>query len=212
MTRAAKVVLSTVGPFAIHGELLVERCVENGCSYVDITGETQFIRAMIERHHDAAVKKKVAIVHCCGYDSVPSDIGALVLVDHMRKSRMSVGHVHHYIGESNGGFSGGTVASIVNILATSSSSETRAAMAPNALTPPGARRTTMRDLFWPKFDALLGKWTTMWLMEGINTRIVRRSAAFVDYGETFGERHVVLNYESVFFFFSNSVCDVLCRI
>eukprot|EP01047_Picozoa_sp_COSAG01_P001344 COSAG01_NODE_30_length_36127_cov_41.433234_18_plen_164_part_00 len=74
MCRQARVVVSTVGPFAIHGAALVEACVAEGTDYADITGETLFVRQMIDRHDAEARRKGVRIVSMAGYDSVPSDI------------------------------------------------------------------------------------------------------------------------------------------
>ena len=74
-----KVVLSTAGPFARYSDLLVQACVEQGTHYTDITGENHWVRTLIDKHHDNASLKGVRIVPSCGYDSIPSDIGAYIL-------------------------------------------------------------------------------------------------------------------------------------
>ncbi|MBP6465834.1 MAG: saccharopine dehydrogenase NADP-binding domain-containing protein, partial [Rubrivivax sp.] len=76
LAAQTRVVLSTAGPFARHGSELVAACVRHGTHYVDITGETPWVREMIERHHDAAARRGTRIVPGCGFDSVPSDLGA----------------------------------------------------------------------------------------------------------------------------------------
>ena len=69
----AEVVITTVGPYAKYGAELVAACVRNGTDYCDLTGETQFVRAMIDAHHEEAQRTGARIVHCCGFDSVPMD-------------------------------------------------------------------------------------------------------------------------------------------
>ena len=80
-----KVVLSTAGPFARYSDLLVQACVEQGTHYTDITGENHWVRTLIDKHHDNASLKGVRIVPSCGYDSIPSDIGALYTVSQFNK-------------------------------------------------------------------------------------------------------------------------------
>lgn len=61
----------------------MKACVEAGTHYCDITGETTFVRRMIEKYHDEALEKGVFIVPCCGFDSVPSDLGVRTMVNYM---------------------------------------------------------------------------------------------------------------------------------
>ncbi|KAL0090409.1 saccharopine dehydrogenase [Phycomyces blakesleeanus] len=79
MTRQSKVVLNAVGPFRYMGEYVVRSCVDQGCDYIDVSGEPEFIERMQRTYHDVAVKKNVTIVHSCGFDSVPADLGVLKL-------------------------------------------------------------------------------------------------------------------------------------
>ena len=79
LTQSTSVVITTVGPYAKYGAELVAACVANDTHYADLTGESQFIRRMVDAHHDAASDAGVRIVHCCGFDSIPSDIGVFVL-------------------------------------------------------------------------------------------------------------------------------------
>ena len=83
------VVLSTAGPFALYGTPVVDACVRFGTHYVDITGETQWVRELIKRYHDVATARGVRIVNCCGFDSVPSDLGAFLMARYI-ESRYSV--------------------------------------------------------------------------------------------------------------------------
>jgi short subunit dehydrogenase-like uncharacterized protein len=81
MAARARVVLTTVGPYAEHGEPLVAACIKEGSHYVDITGEPDFVDGLLDRHHAAARERGVRIVSCCGFDSIPHDLGALFTVN-----------------------------------------------------------------------------------------------------------------------------------
>ena len=85
LTRSTRVVLSTVGPYAKYGSPLVESCVRNGTDYCDLAGEVQWMRQMIDSHGDAAAANGARIVHACGFDSVPSDIGVWFLQNEARR-------------------------------------------------------------------------------------------------------------------------------
>ncbi|MDH3334969.1 MAG: saccharopine dehydrogenase NADP-binding domain-containing protein, partial [Gammaproteobacteria bacterium] len=80
-----RVVLSTVGPYALYGSELVAACVDAGTDYCDLAGEVQWIRKMIDTHQERAAQTGARIVHCCGFDSIPSDIGVWFLQDHAQK-------------------------------------------------------------------------------------------------------------------------------
>ncbi|KAG0169894.1 hypothetical protein DFQ28_002827 [Apophysomyces sp. BC1034] len=77
MTRQSKVLINAVGPFRFMGEYVVRSCVEQGCDYVDVTGEPEFVERMQRTYHTQAERKQVTIVHSCGFDSVPTDMGVL---------------------------------------------------------------------------------------------------------------------------------------
>jgi short subunit dehydrogenase-like uncharacterized protein len=78
MAASCRVVLTTVGPYALHGEPLVAACIRAGTDYVDITGEPEFVNGLLHRHDAAARERGVRIVSCCGFDSIPHDLGALL--------------------------------------------------------------------------------------------------------------------------------------
>jgi short subunit dehydrogenase-like uncharacterized protein len=93
MVANARVIISTVGPYAKYGSKLVAACVARGTHYCDLAGEAQGIRQMIDQHHDAAVDSGARIVHCCGFDSVPMDIGVWFLQQEaMRRSQALLGY------------------------------------------------------------------------------------------------------------------------
>jgi short subunit dehydrogenase-like uncharacterized protein len=184
ITEQSRVVLTTVGPYAKHGEELVASCVERGAHYCDLTGEVPFIRRMIDRHHDAAREAGVRVVHCCGFDSIPSDLGTLALQEALiARDGTPAEAVKLFVLGARGGVSGGTVASLLNMLEQASDPAVRRILGhPYALNPEGERRgPDGRDAFGPARDPVTGWWTGPFVMAAINTRVVRRSNALLDY-------------------------------
>jgi short subunit dehydrogenase-like uncharacterized protein len=189
MVAQATVVISTAGPFALYGTPLVATCARAGVHYADITGETPWVRDMIDAHHDEASVSGARIVPCCGVDSIPSDIGAWFVARHINEELGLACREVRCVFKMKGGVSGGTIASALNMGA---SGETRRLADPLLLNPDGARtselRARSRDQRSPQFDDDLGIWTTPFVMAVVNTRMVRRSAAlFAEYGEGFGD-------------------------
>ena len=112
-----RVVVSTVGPYALYGEPLVRVCAETGTDYCDLTGETQWIKRMIDRYEPAARQSGARIVHCCGFDSVPSDMGVFFLQQQARQRwDVPAAQVKMRVKTLKGGASGGTVASVINVV------------------------------------------------------------------------------------------------
>jgi short subunit dehydrogenase-like uncharacterized protein len=191
IAASSEVVCTTVGPYAKYGRELVAACVETATDYCDLTGEVPFIRDMIDRHHERARSTGARIVHCCGFDSIPSDLGTLMLHEAMvRGGAARVETVKLVLGASRGGFSGGTVASLVNVVEEAAADRTvrRIVTDPYALNPEGDRHgPDGPDLAGPRWDPDLGRWTGPFVMAAINTRVVRRSNALLDwrYGRDF---------------------------
>jgi short subunit dehydrogenase-like uncharacterized protein len=185
MVRGTRVVVTTVGPYAIYGAELVAACVDAATDYCDLTGEPQFIRDMIDRHHARARETGARIVHCCGYDSIPSDLGTLFAQDVMRE-RHGVGcaEVKCFAGEQKGGISGGTVASMIHLVKTASrDARVRRVLAdPYALDPDrGAPGPDGRGQLGVRWDRDIGRWTGPFAMAAINARVVRRTNALLGY-------------------------------
>jgi short subunit dehydrogenase-like uncharacterized protein len=171
------VVLSTAGPFARHGSKLVAACVRHGTHYVDITGETPWVREMIDRHHEAAARCGTRIVPGCGFDSVPSDLGAWQVAQALwqRHGERCASVKACY--SLRGGLNGGTFASLVNMLETGRSRELAD---PFLLNPPGtapADPLPHADPLAPHRDADFDAWLGPFFMGPINTRVVRRTVA-----------------------------------
>ncbi len=83
VAAASRVVITTVGPYIKYGEPLVVACAEHGTDYVDLTGEPEFVDLMYVRHHQRAVETGARIVHACGFDSIPHDLGVLFAVEQL---------------------------------------------------------------------------------------------------------------------------------
>jgi short subunit dehydrogenase-like uncharacterized protein len=176
------VVISTVGPYAKYGAELVAACVGHGTDYCDLTGETQFVRKMIEEHHEEAKRTRARIVHCCGYDSIPSDLGTLMMQEAFKQRHGKyASEVKMAAGEMSGSFSGGTFASMMNILdELKENPKLRKILGdPYALNPEGIRGPDKGDQTGVRYDHDLDMWTAPFIMAAINTRIVRRSHALL---------------------------------
>jgi len=191
LVGSTKVIISTVGPYAYYGSLLVKACAEAGTHYVDLTGEVPWMREMIDAHSAAAENSGARIVHSCGFDSIPSDIGTYYI---QNKAQQKFGKylqsVRFSLIKSKGGVSGGTVHSMLNVIEEAvKNKKVRRLMAnPYSLNPDkkfkGVDKGDQRSA---KYDQDLGKWTAPFVMAAINTRIVRRSNALMSfrYGEDF---------------------------
>ena len=184
-----RVVCSTVGPYALYGTPLVAACAAQGVDYCDLTGETIWIRANIEAFHAQAEETGARIVHCCGFDSIPSDLGTLMVQDYaLQRYGRPCETVNLYVVDFKGGFSGGTVASMLNMLEESAANpEMQQLLAdPYSLVPGFSHDGSEKDLSAAQYDAHMG-WTGPFLMEPINSRIVRRSNALQNfrYGRDF---------------------------
>lgn len=184
IAKQTQVVCSTVGPFAVHGRELVGACVDAATDYCDSTGEPQFVRAMIDAHHEGAKKTGARVVSCCGFDSIPSDLGTLLVQEHAKKKGGPATEVRHYVSVRGGAISGGTAASMVQIMEQAGKDPglRRLLADPYALDPElsgkGPDGHDPRGVSW---DADLERWTGPFVMAAINSRVVRRSNAMLGY-------------------------------
>jgi short subunit dehydrogenase-like uncharacterized protein len=181
MCEDTRVVISTVGPYALYGEPLVKVCAETGTDYCDLTGETPWIRRMIRAYEKTAKKSGARIVHCCGFDSIPSDLGVHFL---QREAKARFGapctEVRMRVKGMRGGFSGGTVASLLNVVKEASADAAlRKELAnPYSICPEGySPKVRQPEVRSPQYDADFDSWVAPFVMSAINTRIVQRSNA-----------------------------------
>ncbi|GBG37500.1 saccharopine dehydrogenase family protein [Mycobacterium montefiorense] len=197
MAARTQVVVTTVGPYAQYGMPLVAACAAAGTDYADLTGEAMFIREAIDLYHKQAADSGARIVHCCGFDSVPSDMTVYALYRAAQDDGAGeLGDTSFVMRKLVGGLSGGTVASIMGVLrAASSDPEIRRQLAdPYTLSTDRVAEPELGrqpDLPWGRgryiAPELSGVWTAGFLMSSINTRIVRRSNGLLDwsYGRRF---------------------------
>ncbi|MFQ5610349.1 MAG: saccharopine dehydrogenase family protein, partial [Woeseiaceae bacterium] len=142
MASRTRVIISTVGPYAKFGSALVAACVHHGTDYCDLAGEAQWIREMIDTHQDAACESGARIVHCCGFDSVPMDIGAWFLQQEaMQRYGNYCDSITMLVKATKGGPSGGTIASMMNVIRESREDRgiARILVDPYSLNPPDQR-------------------------------------------------------------------------
>jgi short subunit dehydrogenase-like uncharacterized protein len=122
MTRRTRVLITTVGPYGRYGEPVVRACSESGTDYVDLTGEPEFADAMHERYHALAERNRAKIVHACGFDSIPHDLGANFALHALRRrmterERETASITIEGFVRTNGSISGGTWQSTLDIMA-----------------------------------------------------------------------------------------------
>lgn len=181
-------VLTTVGPYQLHGNELLRACVAAGTDYVDLCGEPAWMHAMIGAHSDAARQSGARIVFSCGFDSVPFDLGVYFLQQQaMKRYGRTFPRVKGRVRALQGTFSGGTVASFKATMAAAADPGVRAVlMDPFSLTP-GFRGPDQPSGAKPEYDARLGSWAAPFVMAGINTRNVHRTNFLLGfpYGEQF---------------------------
>jgi len=188
LAASTRVVVSTVGPYATYGLPLVEACARAGTHYADLTGEVLFVREAIDRCDALARESGARIVHSCGYDSVPSDLGVLLL--HEAAGELADVRL---VATAKGGLSGGTVASMraqMDAMRHDPAAR-RLAADPHALSPdPAAEPAPVQPPdAGPPGRLRDGTWTAPFIMAGYNTRIVRRSNALTDWSYGRGLRY-----------------------
>ena len=187
LAESAKVVATTVGPYARLGLPLVEACAAAGTHYADLTGETLFMRKSIDVAHDVAAKSGARITHTCGFDSIPSDIGVLTLHDFAKSEGAGDLEETTYVVKGlNGGASGGTIDSMRGMIdeAKRDPDARRLLLDPYALSPDRDAEPHLgseRDPVGVIRNESLGGFLAPFVMGQVNTRVVRRSNALQDY-------------------------------
>lgn len=185
MVENTKVVISTVGPYALYGEEVVKACCEQGKDYCDLTGEPQWIAQMIQKYENLANHTGARIINCCGFDSIPSDVGNFLL---QSKAKEQLGEyltqVRYQFRASKGGISGGTAASMINAI---KSIRENPQSAKHFKTPYALIKNKPTDLpFQPSVrgvskDSESGCYLAPFVMASINTKVVHRSNYLHDY-------------------------------
>ena len=191
LAATSRVIISTVGPYARYGTLLVEACAAEGTHYCDLTGEPQWMASIFEKVSALAEETGARLVHCCGFDSIPSDLGVFVAQQTMMKKHdVFATKVSGRMGKSKGAVSGGTIASMLLAVeqGVSDPAARKVLNDPYGLYPaelsPGPDSPDQRGIRW---DENFESWTGPFVMAAINGKVVRRSNALASlvYGADF---------------------------
>jgi short subunit dehydrogenase-like uncharacterized protein len=191
MVSQARVIISTVGPYALYGEPLVKECAETGTDYCDLTGEVQWYKRMVDKYEVVAQKSGARIVHCSGFDSIPSDMGVYFLQQQaQQKFGKYCSDVSNRVAKILGGASGGTVASMTNIAkeAGKDAALRKELQNPYSICPSDhPYKLRQHNVTGAEFDNDFKTWIGPFVMAAVNTRVVHRSNALLDsaYGEDF---------------------------
>jgi short subunit dehydrogenase-like uncharacterized protein len=185
LAESTRVVCTTVGPYTTYGTPLVKACLTAETDYCDLTGEINWVREMIDRYHDEAVDAGTRIVHSCGFDSIPADLGTLLVQSFAIDTfSTSCDLVRIYLEGGRGGVSGGTMASFVALFQAASTDPVarQTLRNPYSLAPKGERDGIDPGAqFGPKTDPLRSEWTAPSPMAAVNERVVRRSNSLLGY-------------------------------
>ena len=189
LVQRARVVLTTVGPYARYGSELVAACAKHGTHYCDLTGEVHWMSDMIDQHQQAAVASGAKIVHTCGFDSIPSDLGVYFLQQAMQQRYgVPAQEIKYRTKAFKGGFSGGTVDSMMAMMEAAKQDPSIL----ECIADPYALNRTHRghdglDSNQHYYDTDFSSWVGPFVMSTINTRVVRRSNELINmaYGSDF---------------------------
>lgn len=177
------VVASTVGPYALYGSPLVAAVADAGTDYCDLTGEPQWMRAMIDAHHGRAVESGARVVHACGFDSIPSDLGVWFTQQRaIEQFGSPCTSIALRVKGAKGGASGGTIASGLNLIeeARRDPALRKLLANPYALAPEGMRTGPRQpNVTTPRRDDASGSWVAPFIMAATNTRVVQRTHALL---------------------------------
>ncbi|MEH6586334.1 MAG: saccharopine dehydrogenase NADP-binding domain-containing protein [Halioglobus sp.] len=185
MVARTRVVCTTVGPYATYGTELLAACAAAGTDYCDLTGEVQWMERTIDHHLEGARNSGARIVHTCGFDSIPSDLGTYFLQQAMHDEFGEYAdQVKSRVGKFSGSASGGTVASMMHMFeeAVGDHAVREAMTNPYSLNPKGERSgPDQPDRNKAEYDEDFQQWSSTFVMAAINTRVVRRSNALAGY-------------------------------
>ena len=177
MCRRTKVVITTVGPYQLYGDALLDACVATGTDYADLCGEPAWMADRIEQHHDAARASGARICFSSGFDSIPFDLGVLMLQkEAVARHGSPAPRVKGRVRAMKGTFSGGTAASLGATMKAAMKSPRIIGQLrdPFALTP-GFEGPDQPGGMIPRYEEETGKWAAPFVMAPINTKNVHRT-------------------------------------
>ena len=176
LTSRARVILSTTGPFHRYGSKLVASCIKNHAHYVDITGENFWVKGLIEKHHAEASAKGIRIIPSCGFDSIPSDLGAFFSAQAIGKPIKRIESFHSY----EGGASGGTLETMFSMGELDLGDDLTN---PFLLNPEDSYSDEQMQLSSDRVGIAkkseITAWSGPFIMATANTRVVRRTEALL---------------------------------
>ena len=177
MCEQTRVVLTTVGPYQLYGNELVETCARTGTDYADLCGEPGWMRQMIDAHGAAAAESGARICFSSGFDSIPFDLGVLMLQkEAVKRFGKPAPRVKGRVRKMQGTFSGGTAASLKATMKAAAKNPKLIGLLqdPFALTPGFSGPAQPMGLI-PEYDATLESWAAPFIMATINTKNVHRT-------------------------------------
>lgn len=192
MARRTRVVCTTVGPYALYGTPLLAACATTGTHYCDLTGEVQWMSKTIREYQAVAEKTGARLVHTCGFDSIPSDLGVLYTQQQMLATHNTyAARIKARVGKFKGSASGGTIASMMVMMEQMSRDKAirQELENPYSLNPIDSQTgPDGLDDNRAIFDSDFNQWTSPFVMAAVNARVVRRSNALAGfpYGKDFG--------------------------
>jgi short subunit dehydrogenase-like uncharacterized protein len=176
LTSRARVILSTTGPFHRYGSKLVASCIKNNAHYVDITGENFWVKGLIDKHHAEASAKGIRIIPSCGFDSIPSDLGAFFSAQAVGKPIKRIESFHSY----EGGASGGTLETMFSMGELDLGDDLTN---PFLLNPEDSYSDKQMQLSSDRVGIAkkseINAWSGPFIMATANTRVVRRTEALL---------------------------------
>ena len=189
MVKSTSVVITTVGPYQLYGDELIKQCAEHGTDYVDLCGEPGWMHDTIAAYGAAAKASGARIVHSCGFDSIPFDLGVYHLQQHARAvtgkpARVVKGRVR----AMNGSFSGGTVASLRATMAAAGQRPELIGILTNPFSlAEGFQGPGQPAGDQPQYDEEINSWSAPFIMAPINTKNVHRTNYLMGnaYGDDF---------------------------
>jgi short subunit dehydrogenase-like uncharacterized protein len=196
LVSRTRVLLNTAGPFALYGPAIVDACVRWRTHYVDITGEIAWVRDLIDRYQEKTTAEGTRVIPCCGFDSIPSDLGTYLIVRYLQQEfGVPCQRVKAYF-QAFGGFNGGTLASAFNLYDSGQIDRVRDPFILDPLREHSPEETErQRDPDFPQYDPDIQTWVAPFFMGQVNTRVVRRSAALFDrWGESYGKDFTYQEY------------------
>jgi short subunit dehydrogenase-like uncharacterized protein len=216
MTSQAVCVITTAGPFDKYGSLLVESCAQNGTHYCDITGETDWVRKMVDQYDDVARQSGARIVSFCGHDCIPWDLLVLECSKHLKKKGERLETISFY-DEINAGPSGGTMDTVFHSLGNRVKYHSQLGFDPLMKTAapstvqdgvethtPSTNKVISKTAQWLSYSKEFGAWTGPFVMAMVMCNCVRRSNALNNYSTK-----LVYKEASVYPSFMAGYCNVM---